>query len=68
MNVYFYLENSSFTGRRVSNLSSADLNGNNLENGAVILNFGRGEQTTGNVYILYCIVDWDRRRLHVLVC
>ena len=68
MSVRFYLENSSFTGRRVSNLNTADLNGDSLDSGAVVLNFGRGGQTTGNVYILYCIVDWDRRRLHVLIC
>ena len=68
LSVRFSLENSSFTGRRVSNVSTADLTSSNTDSGIVILNFGRGGQTAGNIYILYCIIDWDRRRLHVIIC
>lgn len=69
LNVYFYNgATGSWNGQRVSNLTSADLNGNSIENGSLVLNFGRGGGTTGYQYMLFCIIDWDTPRIHVIIC
>lgn len=66
--IYFTNQGSSFSSERVENSSSADLNGQGIDdNGRFYLNFGIGGGTSGYVYVIDITIAWGTRRIHALI-
>ena len=66
--ITFTNQSSSFSSERVENSSSADLNGQGIDdNGRFYLNFGTGGGTSGYIYVIDITIAWDTRRIHALI-